>query len=386
MKIVVFGLTVTSAWGNGHATLWRALCRALDGQGHRVTFFERNVPYYASHRDFEAVPWCDVVLYDDWHDARRRGERLLSDADAGIVTSFCPDGPQAAELLLSSAACKVFYDLDSPVTLERLARGERVAYLPDGGLGDFDLVFSYAGGPTLGELATRLGARRVRPLYGSVDPAVHHPVPPSAAALCDLSYLGTYAADRQDALEALFVEPARRRPDLRFVLAGSQYPQDFPWTGNIYYRSHMPPPDHASFFSSSRLTLNITRGPMAAAGYCPSGRLFEAAACGAAMVTDPWPGLEEFFEPEREVLVARGTSDVLDALERSPTELQAIGSAARDRAVACHSADVRAREMVDTLQSLPPAASACGASEPRSRRASANGAGALRTSKNEVVT
>ena len=352
MKIVVFGLTVTSAWGNGHATLWRALCRALHAQGHQVTFLERDVPYYASHRDFQSAPWCEVVLYEDWNDARRAGERLLADADAGIVTSFCPDGPAASRLLLSSASRKVFYDLDSPVTLECLARGERVAYLPDEGLGEFDLVLSYAGGPTLREIASRLGARRVRPLYGSVDPVVHHPVPPSAAARCDLSYLGTYAADRQDALEALFVEPARRRPDLRFVLAGSQYPQDFPWTGNIYYRSHMPPPDHASFFSSSRLTLNITRGPMAAAGYCPSGRLFEAAACGAAIVTDPWPGLEEFFEPGKEVLVARGTADVLDALALPPAALQAIGSAARDRAVACHSADVRARELVDMLQSL----------------------------------
>ena len=352
MHIIVFGLTVTSAWGNGHATLWRALCRALHAQGHRVTFFERDVPYYAVHRDFQSAPWCEVVLYGDWNEARTRGERLLADTDAGIVTSFCPDGAEASRLLLSSGARKVFYDLDSPVTLERLARGERVPYLPDGGFGEFDLVLSYAGGPTLGDIAARLGARRVRALYGSVDPAVHHPVPPSAAAACDLSYLGTYAADRQDALEALFVEPARRRPDLRFVLAGSQYPQDFPWTGNIYYRSHMPPPDHASFFSSSRLTLNITRGPMAAAGYCPSGRLFEAAACGAAIVTDPWPGLDEFFEPGKEVLVAHGTADVLDALELPATALRAIGSAARDRAVACHSADVRARELVDMLQAL----------------------------------
>jgi spore maturation protein CgeB len=349
MRIVVFGLTVTSAWGNGHATLWRGLCRELHAQGHEVTFFERDVPYYAHHREFDAAPWCDVVLYDDWDHISGRAEAEMRDADAGIVTSFCPDGPAASRVVWSSAARKVFYDLDAPVTLDRLAHGEAVPYLPDEGLAPFDLVLSFAGGPTLHELRARLGARVVMPLYGSVDPEVHHPVRPGPSERWDLSYLGTYAADRQQTLEDLFIEPARRRPDLRFALAGSQYPADFPWNGNIYYRSHMPPPDHPSFFCSSRLTLNITRGPMAAAGYCPSGRLFEAAACGTPVVTDPWPGIEQFFEPGSEILVAGTTSDVLDALELPRGALAAIGEAARSRALTCHSAGVRARELAEML-------------------------------------
>jgi spore maturation protein CgeB len=350
VRIVIFGLTLTSAWGNGHATLWRGLCRGLHAQGHRVTFFERDVPYYACHRDFESVPWCDVVLYDDWPTVFGRAKAALKDADAGIVTSFCPDGIEASQLVLGSPARKVFYDLDAPVTLDRLAQGERVSYLPDEGFGGFDLVLSFAGGPTLDALRLQLGARVVVPLYGSVDPAVHHPVAPNAESACDLSYLGTYSADRQQALEDLFIEPARLRPDLRFVLAGSQYPPTFPWTCNIFYRSHMPPTDHPAFFCSSRLTLNITRAPMAAAGHCPSGRLFEAAACGTPIVTDPWPGIEMFFEPGREILVARGKEDVLEVLDLPKQELAAIGEAGRKRAVTCHSAEVRARELGDILE------------------------------------
>ena len=350
MDLAIFGLTVTSAWGNGHATLWRALCRELHAQGHRVTFFEKDVPYYAAHRDFDRVPWCNVVLYADWDGVWREAAAALDRADVGMVTSFCPDGPAASRLVLSSPVRKVFYDLDAPVTLDRLSRGEEVPYLPHEGFAPFDLVLSFAGGRTLDDLRERLGARAVMPLYGSVDPSVHHPVPADAAAQFDLSYLGTYAADRQQALEELFIEPARRRPDLRFALAGSQYPASFPWTGNIYYRSHMPPAYHPAFFCSSRLTLNITRGPMAAAGYCPSGRLFEAAACGTAVISDPWPGIETFFEPGREILLARGTGDVLDALELSAAELRAVGERARERALSCHSAAVRARELAAMLE------------------------------------
>ena len=350
MHIVIFGLTVTSAWGNGHATLWRGLCRALHAQGHQVTFFERDVPYYARHRDFSSVPWCDIVLYDDWMSVRRRAEDTLANADAGIVTSFCPDGPDASKAVLGSRARKVFYDLDSPVTLDRLGRGESVAYLPSDGLSAFDTVLSFAGGRTLQELQARLGARTAVPLYGSVDPAVHHPVTLSSSSEFDLSYLGTYAPDRQDALEQLFIEPARRRPDLRFALAGSQYPESFPWTANIYYRSHMPPSDHPGFFCSSRLTLNITRGPMAASGFCPSGRLFEAAACGTPIVSDSWPGIEAFFEPGKEILIATTTDDMLAALEWSPDDLARLAAAARERALRCHSSSVRARELVEILE------------------------------------
>jgi spore maturation protein CgeB len=225
-----------------------------------------------------------------------------------------------------------------------------VAYVPPGGFADFDLVLSYTGGQALEELQTRLGARRVAPIYGSVDPAVHHPVPPVEEYRADLSYLGTFAADRQAALNELFLEAARRLPKQRFVLGGAQYPEDFPWTDNIFFVRHMPPPQHPAFFCSSRLTLNITRRAMAEMGYCPSGRLFEAAACGCPLLSDTWEGLEQFFEPGREILIARSTDDAVAALELSDAELGRISRSARERVLAEHSAERRAIDLEEALE------------------------------------
>jgi spore maturation protein CgeB len=272
--------------------------------------------------------------------------RCVADADVAMVTSYCPDGRDAAALVLESAAgLRVFYDLDTPVTLARLRSGEQVSYLPPQGLGDFDLVLSYTGGRALTDLCSQLGARRVAPLYGSVDPDAHRQVNADAALRADLSYLGTYAADRQQRLEELFIEPARRRPHRKFVLGGSQYPADFPWTANIFYVRHMPPPEHPAFYCSSALTLNVTRGAMADMGYCPSGRLFEAAACGTPIVTDWWEGLESFFEPGREILVAENTEQVLDAIDLPRQRLLQIADAARERTLAQHTAACRARDL-----------------------------------------
>jgi spore maturation protein CgeB len=346
MKLVVFGLTISSAWGNGHATLWRGLCRALGDAGHSVVFFERDVPYYAEHRDCPAPAGCDLELYASWADVVPAAARELSDADVAMVTSYCPDGPAASRLVLESrAALKTFYDLDTPVTLARLQRGDPVPYLPEGGLGGFDLVLSYTGGYALQRLRFVLGARAVAPLYGSVDPHAHYPVRPDQALRSDLSYLGTYAADRQAALQRLFIDAAVRSPERRFVLAGSQYPPDFPWQPNVFYLTHMPPGDHPAFYSSSRLTLNITRQPMAEMGYCPSGRVFEAAACGAPILSDWWEGLDEFFEPGREILIASTTEDTLEAMDMPQEQLAAIARAARERTLASHTAAVRARDL-----------------------------------------
>jgi spore maturation protein CgeB len=350
VNIVIFGLTISSAWGNGHATLWRALCRALGERGHRVVFFERDVPYYAAHRDCIDPAGCDLRLYSGWSAVRTDAANAIGEADVVIVTSYCPDGREASiEALDSSRALRVFYDLDTPVTLERLRRGERVPYIPDEGLGGFDLVLSYTGGRALDELRTRLGARRVAPLYGSVDPTAHRPVLGSDALRADLSYMGTYAADRQDRLQQLFIEPARRRPDRKFLIGGSQYPADFPWARNIYYVEHLAPPAHPQFYSSSAFTLNVTRGAMAEMGYCPSGRLFEAAACRTPIVTDWWEGIDTFFEPGREILVARSTDEVLDAMELAPDARDRIAAAACERALAQHTASSRARELEEIL-------------------------------------
>jgi spore maturation protein CgeB len=350
MKLVVFGLSVSSSWGNGHATLWRGLIRALARQGHSVIFYERDVPYYAEHRDLPTLSQGVLRLYSTWTDVVDLARRDVEDADAAMITSYCPDGIAAADLVLNSAGLRVFYDLDTPITLERLRRGESVSYLPAVGLGDFDLVLSYTGGAALAELKQRLGAKRVVPLYGSVDQTVHYPVAPVERFRSDLSYLGTYAEDRQQALVRLFVEPARRRPGQRFLLGGAQYPPGFPWADNIYFVRHLPPSDHAAFYCSSRATLNVTRAPMAELGYCPSGRLFEAAACGAAVLSDSWPGLDEFFDPGLQILVANTTDDVLTALDLSDDELAGIGRAARERVLADHTAEQRARQLIAAFE------------------------------------
>ena len=351
MKFVIFGLTISSSWGNGHATPWRGLCRALAARGHQVTFFERDVPYYAAHRDAPSPDGCELCLYADWCDVQPYAQEVLAGAGVAMVTSYCPDAQDAADLVLRTPrVLKVFYDMDTPVTLARLASGLRVDYVPRDGLEAFDLVLSFTGGRALDALKEELGARHVAPLYGSVDPTAHHPVPTDPERHFDFTYLGTYSPDRQAALETLFIEPARRRADLRFALAGSMYPAEgFPWQPNIFYLAHMPPPRHPSIYSSSAWTLNITRGPMADMGYCPSGRLFEAAACGTPIVSDWWDGLDAFFRPGREIVVARTTEDVLAALKVDPEARRQIGHAARARALAEHTADVRAAELETML-------------------------------------
>ncbi len=281
---------------------------------------------------------------------RERAAAEAAEADVAMVTSYCPDGAAAAELVVEHApGLTVFYDMDTPVTLATLAEGRTVAYLPPQGLGDFDLVLSYTGGEALDLLRSRLGARRVAPLYGHVDPATHRPAEPMEAFRGDLSYIGTYAADRQTALQALFVEPARLCPSMRFVLAGAGYTAEFPWTDNMFFVRHLPPGDHPGFFASSRLTLNVTRAAMAAMGWCPSGRLFEAAACGVPILTDRWPGLEAFLRPGVEVLTAGTASEAVDALNLSAGELAGIAAAARERVLDEHSSARRAGELLDLL-------------------------------------
>lgn len=352
MKLVVFGLTISSSWGNGHATIWRGLVRALVGNGHQVVFFERDVPYYAEHRDLHEIPGGELVLYRQWGDVLSLAQRHLRDADVGMVTSYCPDGIAASGAVLESPALHAFYDLDTPVTLARLRAGEELSYIGPRGLADFDLVLSYTGGTALDALRTELRASRVVPLYGSVDPDLHRPVPAREVYRADLSYLGTYAEDRQAALERLLIQTARRLPRQRFLIGGAQYPAAFPWTENIYFVRHVPPPEHPAFYCSSRWTLNVTRQAMAAMGYCPSGRLFEAAACGTPILSDWWEGLDEFFTPGTEILVARTTEDAVAALELPLEEVAVIARRARERTLAEHSAERRAAELEAALEAI----------------------------------
>jgi spore maturation protein CgeB len=253
-------------------------------------------------------------------------------------------------VLNANLARTVFYDMDTPVTLSRLEQGESVPYLPEEGLGGFDLVLSYTGGKALQLLRRNLGAKRAATLYGWVDPAVYHRVSPRPEFEADLSYLGTYSADRQPALDMLLMNAARRMENRRFVIGGAMYPAPQQWPANVRHYDHVAPPEHAAFYSSSPLTLNITRGCMAAMGYCPSGRLFEAAACGTAVLSDWWEGLETFFQPEEEILIATDTADTITSLARSADALKSVGQRARERALDCHTAEIRARRLAELIE------------------------------------
>jgi spore maturation protein CgeB len=351
VKIVIFGLTISSSWGNGHATLWRGLCKALIRMGHDIVFYERDVPYYADMRDLDHIPGGRLELYSDWNDVRPRACADVGDADVAMTTSYCPDSVAANDIVLAQArALRVFYDLDTPVTLARLTAGECVSYIGPSGFCDFDLVLSYSGGRALEEFRVRLGARQVAPLYGHVDPDLHRPSRPLSHYQADLSYLGTYSEDRQQALGELLLLPAQLRPGRKFLIGGAQYPHSFPWHSNIFFVRHLPPSEHPAFFCSSRLTLNVTRPAMAEMGWCPSGRLFEAAACGAPIVSDGWEGLDNFFRPDEEIILAKSAEDVIAALETSDQQLRAMAARARDRAIEEHSSSRRAAELVQLLE------------------------------------
>jgi spore maturation protein CgeB len=350
MQITFFGLTISSSWGNGHATPYRALIRALTRLGHQVHFFEKDVPYYSSRRDFDSCDYCRLTLYPDWDAIREQALAAAAGSDVVITASFLPEGRRInREVLDLARPLRVFYDLDTPVTLKNLRHGE-VEYLCRSQLPEFDLVLSFTGGNALRELEQEYGARMVRPLYGCVDPDDYHRVETHPEFRCDLSYMGTYSADRQARLDELLLEPSRRHPEKQFLLAGPLYPWQWQWPENVRRMEHVAPADHSRFYSSSRITLNLTRGEMAANGWCPSGRFFEAAACGTPLITDAWEGLDSFFDVRRDLRVVARAEDVQDALSMPHAELQSMAARARQRTLDEHTGRVRARQFLSYLE------------------------------------
>jgi spore maturation protein CgeB len=353
VRIVFFGLSISSAWGNGHATTYRALIKALHARGHEVIFFERDAEWYASNRDLPEPPFCKLELFDSWSTATRKVRQYLREADVGVVGSYFPDGIAAVdELLDSGVPIKAFYDIDTPITVSKLKNGG-TSYLRKDHLAGFDLYFSFTGGPLLDELEMAFGVRKAIALYCSFDPDRYRPCPGSHRFQCDLSYMGTYAPDRQAKLDALLRRTALALPHRKFRIAGPQYPASFKLPRNVHRVLHVAPNHHAQFYCSSRLTLNLTRQEMVNAGYSPSVRLFEAAACGSAIVSDDWPGLENFFEPGQEILVADTTEQVKSYLdEMSAEELASIGRRARERALHEHHPEKRAEQFENAIISL----------------------------------
>jgi len=343
LRIVVLGLSLSSSWGNGHATTYRALLRALAARGHDILFLERDTPWYAEHRDLARPDFCRLEFYPDLA-ALHAHAGSIGAADAVIVGSYVPDGVAVGGFVQeTSRGVTAFYDIDTPVTLGKLEKGDH-EYLSPELIRGYDLFLSFTGGPTLERLVRDYGARTARALYCSVDPDAYRPIP-GAARTWDLSYLGTYSPDRQPVLERLLVEPARRAPHLRFVVAGPQYPGGIEWPANVERIEHVGTADHAGFYAASRFTLNVTRADMVQAGWSPSVRLFEAAACGAPIVSDVWAGIEDVLEPGREILLAQSPGDVLDALALPEARSRAQAIAARRRVLSGHTAAHRAREL-----------------------------------------
>lgn len=348
MKLVFVGLSLSSSWGNGHATTYRALLRALSRAGHEVRFLEYNKPWYRNNRDLHRPDFCQLHFYD-------RAEELsiyrpmLQEADAIIVGSYVPEGPRVIDILRQEArGLFCYYDIDTPITLSALTRGN-CEYLRPDQIPGFDIYWSFTGGPTLETLQRDWGAACARPLYCAVDTEIYQPQ--QVELNWDLAYLGTYSVDRQPKVESLLLEPARRLPNRRFAVAGPAYPETRHWPANVDRINHLPPGRHASFYCAQRFTLNVTREDMVRVGYAPSVRLFEAAACGTPICSDWWNGLDALFTPDEEIIIASDSDAVVTMLEQlSDAERREIGLAGRERVLSAHTADHRAQELITAIE------------------------------------
>lgn len=337
-RIAVFGQSFSE-----QGATWRSLLRAMHARGHDIMFFDRVSPSHAMSSVFAGADWLRLVVYDSLTELSDHADEICR-ADVLIISSGVPEAMLLTERLRSSApGLLALYDMDTPITAAAMERGD-CAYLDASTARLYDLALCATGGPflELHAIATRL--IMARPLFCSADPEQH--VAPNAAKRWDLSYLGDYSEDRQSGVEQLFLSVARALPDRRFAIAGAQYPDGIDWPENVERIEHMPPGEHASFYSASRFTLSVTRQEMRAAGYSPSVRLFEAAACATPIISDEWRGLDEIFAVGREIFVARRADDVIEFVTRtSDPARDALGTAARARVLGSHTGAHRAEEL-----------------------------------------
>ncbi|MGY2908844.1 CgeB family protein [Bradyrhizobium sp. URHC0002] len=343
LNIVIIGLSVTSSWGNGHATTYRALIEALVKRGHHVTFLERDVPWYRGHRDLIKPSGWTVKLYQSLQDIPRRHSSLIRDANLVILGSYVPDGIAIAEWVTAHAqGITAFYDIDTPVTLAGLDKG--LEYLSAAMIPRFDVYLSFSGGPVPGMIEDGYGSPMARVLYCSADPGLYRPH--KTDKHWALGYLGTFSEDRQPSLEQLLLASAKMLADHQFVVAGSRYPKQLVWPDNVARIEHLSQPEHPPFYSQQRFTLNLTRADMRDLGFSPSVRLFEAAACGTPVISDRWPGIETILEPGTEILLVSDAREVSQILRDIPEDRRlTIANNARRRILAEHTPDHRARQL-----------------------------------------
>ncbi|WP_424492876.1 CgeB family protein [Salinimicrobium sp. GXAS 041] len=344
MKFVIIGLSVTSSWGNGHATTYRALLKELKALGHDILFLEKDVPYYAENRDMPNPEFCKLGLYKTNEELKEDYASEVAEADVVIVGSYVQQGVEVGTWAIETAkGITAFYDIDTPVTLAKLKRKD-FEYIDPELISKYDLFLSFCGGPTLDLLENKYGSPMAKPLYCSVDPDLYHPE--DNELKWQMGYLGTYSDDRQPTVNELMIKSAREIKDAKFVVAGPQYPQEIEWPENVERIDHLPPAEHRSFYNSQKYTLNVTREDMIKAGYSPSVRLFEAAACGVPIISDYWDGIETIFEPGKEILIAKTSDEVLEYFsDISEEERKQIGENARQKVLKHHTAAARAKEL-----------------------------------------
>ncbi|PKD16209.1 glycosyltransferase [Salegentibacter salinarum] len=344
MNIVIIGLSITSSWGNGHATTYRSLLKALSARGHEIHFLERDVPYYAQHRDLPNPSFCKVNLYKDLEELKKGHTHLIESADVVIVGSYVPEGVAVGNWVIDSAkGLKAFYDIDTPVTLGKLEKKD-YEYITPELIAKYDLYLSFSGGTVLEFLEEKYGSPRAKDLFCSVDPDLYYPNQKEEEYL--LGYLGTYSKDRQSTLSKLLFETAWNYPNEKFILAGSQFPDKLHWPTNLNHIDHLPPAEHCNFYNSQRYTINVTRADMIKFGHSPSVRLFEAAACGVPIISDFWEGIDDIFSIEKEILIAKDAKDVACFIEEiNESERLALAENAREKVLIHHTSQARAKQL-----------------------------------------
>jgi spore maturation protein CgeB len=350
VRIAFFGSSLVSAYWNGAATYYRGIVRALHERGHRVTFLEPDAYERQQHRDIDDPEWAEVVVYEPerWRDllARARGADVVVKA-SGV--GVCDEELEAGVLELG-APTTIFWDVDAPATLARMEADPRDALRSL--VSRYDLVLTYGGGDPVVSRYRALGARDCVPVYNALDPDTHHPVPPDDRFACDLAFLGNRLPDREARVAEFFVRAAELAPERSFLLGGSG------WEGkelppNVRLLGHVSTNDHNALNCTPLAVLNVSRESMAANGFSPATRVFEAAGAGACLITDAWEGIELFLEPEEEVLVARDGAEVAELLHGlDPERARAVGEAARARVLAEHTYAHRAAQVEETLAVL----------------------------------
>jgi spore maturation protein CgeB len=354
MKIFVFGSSLTSCYWNGAATYYRGIYKNLSRLGHEVTFAEPDIYNRQQNRDCSEIDYAIVRVYETPRDL----DTVLSEAcDSDLIIKHSGVGAdddllEAEVLRCSSEATRVaFWDVDAPATLARVEQNARDPFrelIPK-----YDFIFTYGGGDPVVEQYTQLGAQNCIPIYNALDPDTHHPVAPDPKFECDLAFVGNRLPDREARVEQFFLTAAERAPEFQFLLGGEGWgsrslPKNVRWIG------HVGTDLHNVINCSGRMVLNINRESMARTGFSPPTRVFEAAGAAACLITDAWTGVEQFFEPGPEILVAHGADDIVSYLrEISPADAHQIGSAMRERALRDHVYETRAKLVHEILRSTP---------------------------------